>query len=157
MNILTNVSNILLGANSVTVKNITNNSNSLSSTYNAASSTSELTTVSTVFVGVLLLVAVVANAILAAVGVIAAIISIVMNVKKHNNKRTIWSIVLLVLSLTCLPAMFTVEAIAGNTNSNSPFGFILIILAAIIILVQIVYIIISFILAFKKSKTEVKQ
>lgn len=157
MNILTNVSNILLRANSVTVKNITNNSNSLSSTYNAASSTSELTTVSTVFVGVLLLVAVVANAILAAVGVIAAIISIVMNVKKHNNKRTIWSIVLLVLSLTCLPAMFTVEAIAGNTSSNSPFGFILIILAAIIILVQIVYIIISFILAFKKSKTEVKQ
>ena len=156
MNILTNVSNILMGAKNVTTKNVIRNSSSTPSTYSKANSLPEFTTVSSMAVGVFLLIAMVANAILAAVGIIAAIISIAMNATKHNKKRTIWSIVLLVLSATGIPAMIFVEALAGNTNVNSMFGFVLVAIAAIIVIAQIIYIVIAFILAFKKSKTEVK-
>ena len=129
MNILTSVSNILIGTKNITTKNMIRNSSSTPSTYKTPSSVPELSNVSSMFVGVFLLIAMIANAILTVVGVIVAIISIVMNVKKHNNKRTIWSIVLLVLSAIGIPEMIFVEALAGNTSVNSMFGIVLLVIA----------------------------
>ena len=153
MNIIKNVQFFLA---SVSNKNITNlyptDDNTVESLGIFPRESKKIVTVNNSLISTLIIISTLINNMLVIVTAISAVIALIMSISKKNKRGIIWSIVLLILPIICYFCLNIAKVLIYTVGTSGIGNTVSLIFILISIVIQIISIIASLIIAFKKQK-----